>query len=163
MRIIKLGVISFVIFYSLIWCITLLFPNVTVLSRVINIAGKKDSLAHSIKSNRISYNQWLTDASTGVDVRTSDISFYNNDLFNAERQANADTIYFELRHQQQTFLKGGIGLYQLSDDSTTTQLFYVFETHWYKPWEKMAQVMNDAKYGGHMDSALLKLKMEAER
>jgi hypothetical protein len=38
----------------------------------------------------------------------------------------------------------------------------VFETHWYKPWEKMAQVANDAKYGGQMDSALFKLKKAVE-
>ena len=163
MRVIKLGLISIVAFYLLIWSITLLFPNVTVLSRVVNIAGNKDSLSHKIKSNRIPYSNWLTNTNKNIDVRTSDISFYENDLFNMERDKNADTIYFELRHQQQSFLKGGIGLYQLSEDSTTTQLFYVFKTHWYKPWEKMGQIINDAKYGGHMDSALHKLKTEAEK
>jgi len=162
MRIIKLGLISAVAFYLLIWAITLLFPNVTVLSRAVNIAGKTDNVAQLIKSNTIPYNAWLTATNKEVDVRTSDISFYVNDLFNAERQPNADTIYFEMRHKQQSFLKGGIGLYQLSPDSATTQLYYVFETHWYKPWEKMAQVANDARFGGQMDSALQKLKAAVE-
>lgn len=163
MRILKLGIISVIVFYFLIWAITLLFPNVTVVSRAINIAGSKDTLAHNIRSNRISYSQWLTGGNTEVDVRASDISFYENNLFNAERDMHADTIYLELLHQQQAFLQGGIGLYQLSPDSTTTQLFYVFRTHWYKPWEKMGQLINDAKYGSHMDSALLKLKKQAEQ
>lgn len=162
MRFIKLGLISLVAFYLLIWGITLLFPNVTLVSRAVNIAGSKDSLAHKMKSNLIPYSQWLSMGNEQVDVRTSDISFYENNLFNAEKQANVDTIYFEMRHNQQSFLKGGIGLYQLSKDSATTQLFYVFRTHWYKPWEKMAQIANDAKYGGQMDSALSKLKQLSE-
>ena len=162
MRIIKLALISAIAFYLLIWAITLLFPNVTVLSRAINIAGTKDSVSRLIKSNEIAYYEWLTSNNKQVEVFTSDISFYENDLFNAERQPNADTIYFEMRHLQKSFIKGGIGLYQLSPDSATTQLYYVFETHWYKPWEKMAQVANDAKYGGQMDSALHKLKKAVE-
>jgi hypothetical protein len=163
MRLIKLGLISIVVFYLLIWAITLLFPNVTVLSRVINIAGNNDSLANQIKTNRIPYSEWLTSNNEAVDVRSSDISFYENDLFNSERQENADTIYFELRHRQQAFLRGGLGLYQLSKDSVTTQLFYVFKTHWYKPWEKMAQMGNDTKYGGQIDSALARLKRSVEK
>ena len=162
MRIIKLGLISIVAFYLLIWGITLLFPGTTLVSRAINIAGNKDSVAHLLNSNKIPYSEWLTHNNKEVDVRTSDISFYENNLFNAEPQPNADTIYFELRHQQKTFIKGGIGLYQLSPDSATTQLYYVFETHWYKPWEKMAQVANDARYGSQMDSALQRLKAAVE-
>ncbi len=162
MRFIKLALISFVVFYLLIWGITLLFPNVTLVSRAVNIAGSKDSLARRINSNDIPFSQWLTGGNQSVDVRTSDISFYENDLFNAENQPNADTIYFEMLHNRKSFLKGGIGLYQLSPDSATTQLYYVFRTHWYKPWEKMAQIANDAKYGGQMDSALSSLKRLAE-
>lgn len=162
MRIIKLGLISAVVFYLLIWAITLLFPNVNVLSRAVNIAGNIAQVKQLIKSNTIPYSAWLTATNKDVDVRTSDISFYENDLFNAERQPNADTIYFEMRHKQQSFIKGGIGLYQLYPDSATTQLYYVFETHWYMPWEKMAQVANDAKYGGQMDAALQKLKTAVE-
>jgi hypothetical protein len=163
MRLIKLALISLVVFYMLIWAITFLFPNVTVLSRAINIAGSKDSVASKIKTNVIPYRVWLTNNNDKVDVHTSDISFYENDLFNAERQPNADTIYFEMVHQKESFLKGGLGLYQLSKDSATAQLFYVFRTKWYKPWEKMAQIANDAKYGGQMDAALSKLKLEAEK
>ena len=129
----KLGLLSLFLFYMLIWAITLLFPNVTIVSRAINISGNKDSLSHRLKRNEIAYNQWLTANNTEVDIRTSDRSYYKNNLFNAESQANADTIYFEMLHLQKPFLQGGIGLYQLSPDSATTQLFYVFPTHWYKP------------------------------
>ena len=163
MRIIKLGLISIVAFYLLIWGITLLFPNVTLVSRALNIAGLKDSISTRIKTNEIPYDTWLTTGSSGVDVRGSDISFYENDLFNAERQENADTIYLELRQKENSFLHGGIAFYQLAADSATVQLYYVFHTKWYKPWDKMAQIANDAKYGGHLDSALYRLKKVVEQ
>jgi len=162
MRIVKLGLISLVVFYMLIWAITLLFPNVTIVSRAINIAGKKDSISSMIKSNEISYSSWLTTGLEKVDVRSSDISFYENDLFNAESQANADTVYIQLSQEPGKALNGGIGLYQLQPDSATVQLFYVFHTKWYQPWDKMAQIANDAKYGGHLDSALHRLKIVVE-
>lgn len=163
MRLIKLALISLVVFYLLIWGITLLFPNVTLVSRALNIAGSKDSISSKIKSNDIPYNAWLTTDARGIDVRSSDISFYENDLFNGEPQPDADTIYIELREGAGKFLHGGIGFYQLSKDSATVQLFYVFHTRWYKPWEKMAQIANDAKYGGHLDSSLLRLKRTVEK
>jgi len=163
MRIIKLGLISLVVFYFLIWAITLLFPNVTIVSRALNIAGQKDSIASQIKSNVIPYSSWLTTGIERVDVRSSDISFYENDLFNAERQQNADTLYIQLSQPPGKVLNGGIGLYQLQPDSATIQLFYVFHTKWYMPWDKMAQIANDAKYGGHMDSALQRLKAIVEK
>lgn len=162
MRFIKLGILSVVVFYLLIWGITMLFPNTTILSRVVNIAGNSDSLQHKIKANQISYRQWLIGNDTDVDIRTSDISFYRNDLVNAERQAYADTIYFEMRYRQKSFMQGGIALYQLSPDSVTTQLYYVFKTDWYKPWDKMKQMANDAKYGSNMDSSLALLKILAQ-
>ncbi len=160
MKFIKLGLISIVVFYLLIWAITFLFPNTTVMSRAINIAGSKDSLEHLMKNNAIPYTEWLT--TNNVDIKTGDVSFYRNDLFNAERDLNADTIYFEISNSQRQVMKGGIGLYQLAKDSATVQLFYVFKTKWYKPWDKMAQIANDTKYGGHMEAALKKLKQIAE-
>jgi hypothetical protein len=36
----------------------------------------------------------------------------------------------------------------------------VFNTPWYKPWDKMATMMNDKRYGGGMDSALMLLKAQ---
>ncbi len=163
MQIIKLGLISVVMFYLLIWAMSLVLPKVNIMSRAINIAGSKDSISAKLGDGRISYGNWLTNNNPQVELQTGSKSFYKNNLFNAERQENADTIYFEMRHQQQAFLRGGLGLYQLSEDSATAQLFYVFHTSWYKPWEKMAQMLNDAKYGGQMEEALGKLKLEAEK
>jgi|688.fasta_scaffold157108_2 hypothetical protein len=157
MRFFKLGLISVVAFSLLLWCFTLLFPSVTVLSRVQNIAGSSDSLQNKMATNVISYRQWLLPDSGEFDVRTSDISFYENDLFNAAAQSYADTLYFEIRQPGQPSLQGGIAFYQLRADSVTTQLYYVFRTPWYKPWIKMKLMMADKQLGPQMEGALKKL------
>jgi hypothetical protein len=157
MRVLKLGLISLVAFSLIIWGFTLLFPSVTVLSRVINIGGSSDTLMHRFASNAISYRQWLLPDTGDFDIRTSDISFYDNNLYNAAPQPNADTLYFEVRQPGVRSLQGGIATYQLSTDSVTTQLFYVFHTPWYRPWDKLKMMMADKQLGPQMDGALKKL------
>lgn len=157
MRLIKLGLISIVAFSLLFWGITLLFPSVTVISRVRNIAGSSDSLQKRLATNAISYRQWLLPDTGDYDIRTSDISFYENNLYNSAPQPNADTLFFEIRQKGNGSLQGGIGFYQLRPDSVTTQLYFVFSTPWYKPWEKLRMMMVDKQYDAQMNEALQKL------
>jgi hypothetical protein len=159
MHFVKLGLISIVAFALLLWGFTLLFPSVTVLSRVQNIAGSSDSLMQKFATNEISYRQWLLPDSGDYDIRTSDISFYEDNLYNAAPQPNADTLFFEIRQPGNTSLQGGIATYQLREDSVTTQLYFVFTTPWYRPWDKLKMMMIDKQYGEQMESALRKLKM----
>lgn len=157
MRFLKLGLISVVAFSIILWGITLMFPSVTVLSRVRNIAGEAGELKNKLNSNEVSYRQWLLPDSGNFDIRTSDISFYENNLFNAAAQPNADTIYFEINQKGNKSLQGGIGFYQLRPDSVTTQLFYVFTTPWYRPLDKLKMMMIDKQYDAQMEGALQKL------
>jgi hypothetical protein len=157
MHFIKLGFISVIVFSVLLWGITLMFPSVTVLSRVRNIAGETGTLKRKLSDNKISYKEWLLPDSGNFDIRTSDISFYENNLFNAAPQPNADTIYFEIKQEGNRSLQGGIGLYQLRPDSVTTQLFYVFTTPWYRPLDKLKMMMIDKQYDAQMEGALEKL------
>lgn len=157
MHFVKLGLISILAFSLLLLGITMLFPSVTVLSRVQNISGSSASLMRQLSSNEIGYRQWLLPDSGDFDIRTSDISFYENNLFNAAPQPGADTLYFEVRQPGLWPLQGGIATYQLSPDSVTTQLFYVFHTPWYKPWDKFKMMMADKQLGPQMEGSLKKL------
>src|SRR6478736_6130116 len=122
MRFIKLALISVIAFYLLIWGMSGLLPKVNVMSRVLNMAGSKDSIGAKIESRRIPFKSWLTNNNDSIEVQTAKTSFYENNLFNADRQPNADTIYFDMRYRERSIVKGGLGLYQLSSDSTTVQL-----------------------------------------
>jgi len=157
MHLLKLAAISLLAFILLFWGFTLLFPSITVLSRVKNMPGTSDSLRYAMESNRISYKQWLVPDSGNFDVRTADISFYENNLFNAAAQPNSDTLFFSIQKDGNPVLKGGIGFYQLMPDSVTTQLFFVFQTPWYQPLEKLRMMVIDKQYGSLMDSSLFKL------
>ncbi len=158
MHLVKLALISIVAFGLLILGFTFLFPSVTVLSRIQNIAGTSDSLMHRFATNQISYRQWLLPDTGNFDIRTSDISFYYNDLYNASSQPNADTLFFEIRQPGVRSLQGGIATYQLSPDSVTTQLFYVFHNPWYRPWDKLKMMMADKQLGPQMEASLRKLQ-----
>jgi hypothetical protein len=163
MHLLKLAIISIVAFGLLLLGFTLLFPSVTVLSRVKNIAGSSDTLMDRFATNQISYRQWLLPDSGNFDIRTSDIAFYENNLYNAAPQPNADTLYFEVRQPGVRSLQGGIATYQLRPDSVTTQLFYVFHTPWYKPWDKFKLMMADKQLGPQMEGALIKLEEVSRR
>ena len=157
MRVVKLGLISLVAFSLIIWGFTMLFPSVTVLSRVQNMYGSGDTLMRRFATNAISYRQWLLPDSGNFDIRTADIPFYTASLYNAEAQPGADTLFFEVRQPGVRSLQGGIATYQLRPDSVTTQLFYVFYTPWYRPWDKLKLMMADKQMGPQMDASLQKL------
>lgn len=160
MKLIKLGLLSVLVFGMLFWGITLLFPANTVISRVRNIGAAETALAKSLQTNFISAKTLLV-GNEPMLVKTADIPFYENNLFNslsAQATPHADTLFFQIEKDAAIIAKGGIAFYQLQSDSTTTQMFYVFQTPWYKPLLKMKMMLADKAYGPGLDSALKRLE-----
>ncbi|HSR39526.1 MAG TPA: hypothetical protein VLL95_11475 [Phnomibacter sp.] len=161
MKLIKLALISIVVFTVLLWGITLMFPSNTVISRAANIHGSADSLFKKVKTNEISLTSILAATNNGVSLQAADIPFYEDNLFNALNQSAvpaADTLFFRLSYGGKAIAEGGMAFYQLVPDSATTQVFYVFQTPWYQPLKKMKMMVADKVYGPGLDSALLRLK-----
>ncbi len=161
MKFIKLGIISLIAFGALLWGFTLLFPSNTVISRAINIAGNTDSLRKRVMNNEVSLQTVLAGNQSGLVVKDADIPFYTDNLFNALSAGTlpeADTIFFQVSQHNKVIAQGGVAFYQLQQDSATTQMFYVFQTPWYKPLTKMKMVVADKVYGPGLDSALIRLK-----
>ena len=162
MKIIKLMLISIIVFGLLFWGITLMFPSTTVISRAANMRAKADVLHDAMRTNKISPSQWLlpADDDAGLDCRFSDQPFFDAQLFNNQGNAvtTGDTLFLSIRQPSQPNVDGGIAFYQLSSDSSTVQLFYVFSNPWYKPWEKMRMMMMDKAIGPGMEAALNRLK-----
>lgn len=156
----KLFVISVVVFYLLFWAFTLLFPGDTVISRVTTLPVAKDLAIKKFADAPRFFQQWLVGNQAGINIKTARTSFYPNTLVNSEPQPGADTIFFAIDRLGSKAINGGLVLYRFSPDNTLAQLFYVFNTPWYKPWDKMATMMNDKRYGGGMDSALMLLKAQ---
>lgn len=165
MKLIKLGLISILVFTILLWGITLMFPSNTVISRAVNVYGNADSLYRKLKSNEVSINSILTSGETGLSLQAADIPFYEDNLFNALNQSavpSADTLFFRMSFKGKAIAEGGIALYQLVPDSATTQIYYVFQTPWYQPLKKMKMMVADKVYGPGLDSALLRLKQHVQ-
>lgn len=156
----KLVLISIVVFYLLFWAFTLLFPGDTVVSRVTTLPLSQQAVRGKFDAGASFLQQWLVTPQPNINIKTGSTSFYPNNLLNAERQPGADTIFFAISRPGSKAINGGVALYPLSADSTLAQLFYVFNTPWYKPWDKMATMMNDKRYGQGMDSALVLLQRQ---
>ena len=153
MKYLKLFLISVLGFSLLFLGITLLFPSVTVISRAANVKAE---------TNITNNLGWVLSANeASIMVQQSEKPTYDAKLFNADAGAivNGDTVFFSLISHNERLASGGVATYQLAADSTTVQLYYVFETPWYKPWEKMRMMMMDDVIGPGMDSALIRLKL----
>lgn len=156
MNVIKLGLISAVVFYGILWAFTWILPNSTIVSRAVNSAVNPDSLALVLK-NQASLKDVLLGKSSNASVRFTERSYYYDDQKITHRENNSDTIFFQVDNLTKATLKGGIAMYRISTDSTAVQLFYVFRAKWYKPWEKFKMMYNDKAVGTLMDSALERL------
>jgi hypothetical protein len=165
MKLIKLALISLVVFTVLLWGITLMFPSNTVISRAANVYGKADSLFNKMKTNEISLSSILATKDSGVSLQAADIPFYEDNLFNALNSSAlpaADTLFFRVNYGGKAIAEGGMAFYQLATDSATAQVFYVFQTPWYQPLKKMKMMVADKVYGPSLDSALLRLKKNVQ-
>ncbi len=156
MNVIKLGLISAVVFYCILWAFTIILPNNTIVSRAVNSAVKPDSLK-TVLSNQVSLKSILLGDNSTASVAFTERNYYYNDQKIFHRESNSDTIFFQVDNLTKDPLKGGIAMYRISSDSTAVQLFYVFRAKWYKPWDKFKMMYNDKAVGTLMDSALQRL------
>lgn len=156
MNVIKLGLISAVVFYCILWAFTWILPNNSVVSRAVNSAVDPDSLK-MVLTNHNSLKKILLGENSAASVAFAERNYFYNDQKITHREANSDTIFFQVDHLTKAPLRGGIALYRISTDSTAVQLFYVFRAKWYKPWEKFKMMYNDKAVGSLMDSALQRL------
>lgn len=161
-RLIKLALLSALLFSCLLLGITLLFPFNTVTSRAANLPGKSDSLLRAVRSNQWPLRHILTGSREGLTVRAADIPFYEGPLFKTDNAADmpkADTLFFRIDQGVKPLVSGGLAFYQLQADSVTVQCFYVFQTPWYKPLHKFRMIMADKIYGPGLDSSMIRMKV----
>ncbi|MES2776550.1 MAG: hypothetical protein V4722_20400 [Bacteroidota bacterium] len=139
MKYFRLFIISVVVFGLMIFCISLLFPSVTYVSRAMNIAGGRDSV-------RATMPQLF---SKGFNQQQTQIAFVK------DFSASGDTLHFKINGQEQ--VNGALAVYAMGEDSTTIQVFYQINTPWYKPWQKFGLMLNEEKYGPSLDTAISRI------
>ena len=166
MRIIKLGILSFVILFLLVTIISLFIPGKIRISKATNIAAD-DKIVYAYLEDLPKWKQWhpslknipenefhvLKDS--GISIRGTTISIVerkNEELVTEMRTENGRPIisgFKIIRHQQ--------------GDSATLQWYMDFKLRWY-PWEKFKSLFYENIYGVQMEKGLANLKeLSADR
>ena len=144
MRIIKLGIISIVVFAVLITLFSLFFPSRVRISKAIDINADKTQVMQQL-TDTTAWKTWFPgiDSAGTLPVITTitDSSVVANSVLPNGRKAVTGWI-----------------VYQASAPNTVTVQWYMdFRLGWY-PWEKFSSLLLEKRYGPLLERGLEKLK-----
>jgi hypothetical protein len=148
MRIIKLGLISFIVLFGIVTLISLLFPSHIRLSKATNLPNRRDSI-FALLNNDASWHPAYTDTSMKA-ARIQKKLLWQTD----------STLVYQLQQGSKKAVTSGYELYGgPSSDSLTLQWYMDFQLSWY-PWEKFSSLFYERTYGVMMEQGLLNLKKQ---
>ena len=161
MRIIKLLLISIVVFGALLFLMSLLFPSEIRVSRAINIGAKKESVYRKIHDLR-QWQQWNDAASAEGSIPdvVTDSSFESQRLKINLEYSSVDSIRTAWKNKDQ-ITYGTFRLIQITPDSTVVQWYFDVGAKF--PWDKFSTLVLDNQLGPPMENALVKLKNLIEK
>ncbi|HYC27397.1 MAG TPA: hypothetical protein VEB42_01260 [Chitinophagaceae bacterium] len=148
MRIIKLGVISFVVIFLIITLISLLFPSQIRISRATNLPNQRDSIFALLK-NEQAWHPAYQDTAAARQL---------NQLQKTVVAETDSTLVYQLQQASRKRVINGWQLYGgPASDSLTLQWYMDFQLAWY-PWEKFSSLFYEKTYGSMMERGLSNLK-----
>lgn len=163
MRFIKLGVISFVVFFIILTALGLLLPGTARVTRTISIRATEDTVLHYI--NDVKYwKLWMESA------KQNSIVFLSKKTAGKGTVAKIGTQQMSIDvatpQQIETTWKSDEGdgyqsIFQLSRDTTsnTTVVDWRFEKQvGWLPWQRLSMLSNDKLIGPGMEQSLDNLK-----
>ncbi|MEX6687755.1 SRPBCC family protein [Danxiaibacter flavus] len=160
MRLIKLAVISFVVFFILLTAMGSLFPSNVLVSRAVDISASPDSIRAYIDDYQ-KWNEWMEGAKESEYKVTSSDSvkaFYGNVIITLiKKEPN------KWQHRWKAGKSIQLSSIQIISSGSVSTVQWQFEEHvkWY-PWEKIGSMMNDKILGGNMEKSLANLKKIVE-
>jgi len=166
MRIIKLGIISIIVFSLLITGISLFFPSHVRISKAIDINSNKDTVLAQI-NNAANWQKWYPGAdSMDLFMEQGKVKGLQLDSLQAvisitgssDSSVTAATSGPGIRK-----VTTGWNLYPSSAPNTVTVQWYMdFHLRWY-PWEKFSSLLLEKRYGPVMEKGLSNLKILLEK
>jgi hypothetical protein len=164
MRFIKLGLISFLLFFLVLTGLSLLFPSHQRVSRAINIAASREKVYAAVSDLRAwdSWNRFVTNAPlTGRSISSPSsgkgAAIRSDQLTITILATGPDSVTIDWDQSHGKRFTGGMHLLQLYPDSLTVQWWFDFDFRWY-PWEKFGSLVYDRKLGPVMEESLADLK-----
>jgi hypothetical protein len=165
MRIIKLGLISFVLFVVLVTGISLLFPSHIRISKAINIKADKAAVMAEIKepSNWHKWYPGLDSAKLFYEMgQVKGVIVDNRDsahptLLKIQSIKNDEVTAKFIPRSLRPVDHGWKTLGDANADSITLQWYMDFHLRWY-PWEKFSSLLLEKSQGTRMEEGLTRLK-----
>lgn len=161
MRFIKLGLISIVGLFSIIWLISLLIPSHVRVSRAINIEAPRDSILYYLSDLR-QWKTWnLLMASEGITNPAYSEKTFTSDALQVKLVAvQPDTVTTAWRQGAGKETISAFALHTVGNTSVV-QWYFDFRLSWY-PWEKFGSIIFDKQLGPPMEQSLGELKKKLE-
>ncbi len=149
MRIIKLAIISVIVFSLLITMISLFFPSRVRISRAIDMNTDRNAVIQQLKDTA-KWKNWYPGADSALVLPV--ITAVTDSSVSAET-------YLENGRKGMT----GWNVYEASlPHSVTVQWYMDFRLRWY-PWEKFSGLLLEKRYGPVMEIGLGRMKELIEK
>lgn len=164
MRIIKLGLISAVALFGIVWLISLQFPSRVIVSRAISI-HRSPSVIRQELTRLPDWPEWnaFLENRGGSGWKETDSLLTGNGLeVELLPESTADTLLVNWREPGKPGMKSGWVVHAGSDSTQSVlQWFFDIRVHWY-PWEKFGSIIFDKQLGPVMEKSLGNLQQRLE-
>ncbi len=162
MRLVKLGLISLVGLFLVIFLLSLLIPSTMRVSRAITIDAPVDSVNTYVKDMRqwVLWNALLKNENLHA-IQIDSSSFSSNEMKIIMLPPDSTVIRTSWERVGQDKIQSGVSITQASN-STIVQWYFDFKVKWY-PWEKFGSIVFDKELGPPMEQSLDQLKKICEK
>jgi hypothetical protein len=139
-RVIKLGIISFIVVFIIVFLMSLLIPSHVRISRAINIEAPQGKI-YPLLADTANWKKWNVMANKKL---VSDISSRDSSMITTRWTFGGRSV---------------TGAYRLERiaDVTVVQWYFDFRLNWY-PWEKFGSITFEKQFGPPMETSLINLK-----
>lgn len=159
MRLIKLALISAVVFFGLLMAITALMPSQVRISRAVDIKAPADSV-QKLLARLDNWEQWNEYIKLLADKTTSPTAIHSRELQITLISESDTTIRTQWVQASGKTFPGVFNIIR-HEGGATVQWYFDFRVKWY-PWDKLGSIIYDKQIGPVMQTSLAALKELAE-
>ena len=165
MGIIKLGIISLIVFFLIITGFSLFIPSHIRISKAIDINTSKDLVMNQV-NNPVNWKKWYPGADTSTllfvegNIKGINTGELNGLMIKATTDSTVSLINTGINSKRGA---SGWNIFEAGKPNTITIQWYMdFHLRWY-PWEKFSSLLLEKRYGPMMEQGLDKLKSILEQ
>ena len=155
MRLIKLGILSFIILFFVATAISLMIPSHIRISKAANFHVSKRSYLLAAVGNQENWQQWHPAYINDSLKRMKSITVRNQLISDSE-------VVVQMQQGNKPAVINGWKIHSFpNSDSLTLQWYMDFRLKWY-PWQKFGSLFYENTYGRMMEEGLSNLKLKAD-